>query len=146
MVWMVIDILFCFFFLFLAGLCFYHYMWAFSSFSKWELSTWTGWTLGSAGFSRCSTWAQGYAGLSISSSRALEHRLSSGGLYAYLSCSMWDIPKPRIKLMSSSLAGGFPTDRTNREVWYSSVSIVYFDIIKLSFCTTLVNKYSQCLV
>lgn len=38
-----------FFFFFLAGLCFcIHCMWAFSSFSKWELSTCTGWTLGYA--------------------------------------------------------------------------------------------------
>ena len=34
----------------------------------------------------------------------LEHRLSSCGAWAYLPCSMWDLPKPAIEHVSPALA------------------------------------------
>ena len=59
-----------------------------SSFSLWSTGSWC------AGFSSCGT-------------RALEHRLSSGGARAQLLLSMWDLPGPGIKPVSPALAGGF---------------------------------------
>ena len=35
------------------------------------------------------------------------HGLSSCGAQAYLSCNMWNLPKPRIRPVCSTLAGGF---------------------------------------
>ena len=42
---------------------------------------------------------------------ALEHWLSICGLWAQLLCSMWDLPRPRIKPVSPALAGGFFTTK-----------------------------------
>ena len=39
--------------------------------------------------------------------QALEHMLSSCGTWVYVSRSMWDLPRPEIKLLSPALAGGF---------------------------------------
>ena len=48
-------------------------------------------------------------GLRICSSWALEHDLSSCGTQAYLPCSMWNLLRPGIKLISSALADRFLT-------------------------------------
>lgn len=45
-------------------------------------------------------------GLSSSSSRALEHRLSSCGSRTQLPLGMWNLPGPRIEPVSHTLAGG----------------------------------------
>ena len=49
------------------------------------------------------------AGFSSCGSRALERRLSSCGAQAQLLRSMWDLPRPGLKPVSRSLAGGFLT-------------------------------------
>ena len=46
-------------------------------------------------------------GLSSSSFLALEHRLNSWGTRALLLSSMWNLPGPRIELISPALVGGF---------------------------------------
>ena len=43
------------------------------------------------------------------SSLALEHRLNSCGSWAWLLCSVWDLPRLRIEPVSLALAGGFFT-------------------------------------
>ena len=53
--------------------------------------------------------------LSSCGSWALERRLSSYGAQAYLLCSMWDLPRPRIKPVSPVLAGGFLTTAPPRK-------------------------------
>ena len=67
-----------------------------------------------SGFSCCGAWAVGTEasvavarGLSSCVSRALEHRLSSCGAWAYLLRGRWDIPG--LGPMSPALAGGFLT-------------------------------------
>ena len=50
-----------------------------------------------------------HAGFSSCGSRALEHRLSSCGAWAYLLCGMWDLPGPGIEPVSPAVAGGFLT-------------------------------------
>ena len=59
----------------------------------------------------CCTWALVVAvcGLSISGSRALEHRLSSGGAQTQLLHSMWDLPRLGLEPVSPALAGRFST-------------------------------------
>ena len=47
-------------------------------------------------FSCCKAWA-------------LEHRLSSCGVWVQFPCSMWDLPRPGVELLSLALAGGFFT-------------------------------------
>ena len=56
-----------------------------------------------------STWAPAAAvcGLSSCGPRALEHRLSICGPWAYLLCGMWDLPRPGIEPVSPELAGKF---------------------------------------
>ena len=54
-------------------------------------------------------------GLSISSSCALECRLSSWGTWAWLLCIMWDLPRPGIEPMAPALAGRFLTIRPPRK-------------------------------
>ena len=39
----------------------------------------------------------------------LEHRLSSASTWAQLLCSMWNLLRPGIEVMSPALAGGFFT-------------------------------------
>ena len=48
-------------------------------------------------------------GLQNCGSRALAHRLSSCVAQALLLCSMWDLPRSEIALMSPALAGRFLT-------------------------------------
>ena len=48
-------------------------------------------------------------GLQNCGSRALAHRLSSCGAQALLLCSMWDLARSEITLMSPALADGFLT-------------------------------------
>ena len=52
-------------------------------------------------------WSMGsrHVGFSSCGSRALEHRLSSCGAWAYLLCSMWDPPGPGLKPVSPAMAG-----------------------------------------
>ena len=45
--------------------------------------------------------------LSCCGSWALEHRPNSCGAWAFLFCSMWDLPVPGIEPMSPALAGEF---------------------------------------
>ena len=60
--------------------------------------------LGHVGFSSCSTWAQAL----------IVYRLQSAGSVAVVHglswpMAMWDLPRPRIELVSPSLQGGFLT-------------------------------------
>ena len=48
-------------------------------------------------------------GLSSCGSRTLEHRFNSCGAWVQLLLSMWDLPRLKIKTMSTVLAGGFLT-------------------------------------
>ena len=56
-------------------------------------------------------WSTGsrHAGFSSCGSQALENRLSSRGLRAWLLRGMWDLPGPGSEPMSPALAGGFVT-------------------------------------
>ena len=69
-------------------------------------------------FSSCGSWA-------------LEHWLSSCGTWVSLPCGMWNLTRPRIKLMSPALAGRFlttgPSGRSvfpflNRRLTYRCIS------------------------
>ena len=62
-----------------------------------------------AGFFCYGTLALGFSGFSSCSPQALDHRLSSCGALASLLCSMGDLPRSGIELMSLTLAGGFFT-------------------------------------
>ena len=48
-------------------------------------------------------------GLSSCGPPALERRLSGCGTWAWLLCSMWDLPRPGVKPVSPALAGGLST-------------------------------------
>ena len=48
-------------------------------------------------------------GLSSCGSWTREHRLNSCGLWAWLLCGMWNLPRPRIESASPALAGRFFT-------------------------------------
>ena len=48
-------------------------------------------------------------GLSIRGSCSPEYSLSSYGTRAYLSCGMWDLPRPGTELVSPALQGEFLT-------------------------------------
>ncbi len=49
--------------------------------------------------------------LGLSSSRTLEHRLSSCGTRAWLLLGMWNLPRPEIKPVSPALADRFLISR-----------------------------------
>ena len=93
-----------FFNLFLAALGLHSCAWAFSSCGERGLLFVVVWWLlllqnmdpRRAGFSSCST-------------RALQHMDFSSCARAKLLRSMWDLPRPGIKPVSSALAGGFLT-------------------------------------
>ena len=71
-------------------------LWRFSSCSVWGLSCCGAQALGCMSFSGCG-------------SGALERRLSSWGMWAWLSQVTWDPPGPGIETMSPALPGGFFT-------------------------------------
>ena len=48
-------------------------------------------------------------GLSSCGPPALERRLSGCGTWAWLLCSMWDLPRPGVNPVSPALAGGLST-------------------------------------
>ena len=57
-------------------------------------------------------------GLSICSTHALEHRISSCGMQALLFHSMWDLPGPGTESMAPALAGGFFTPESPRKLHF----------------------------
>ena len=71
-------------------------LWRFSSCSMWGLSC-------------CGAQALGCMSFSGRGSGALERRLSSCGVWAWLSQVTWDPPGPGIETMSPALPGGFFT-------------------------------------
>ena len=58
-------------------------------------------------FSCCRAWVPGCVDFSSCVSWTLEHRLNSQGAWASLPCSMCDLTRPGMKVMSSALAGRF---------------------------------------
>ena len=60
-------------------------------------------------FSSCGARAPHCSGFSCCREQALQHRLSSCGTGALMSCSLWDLPRPGIEPKSPALAGGFFT-------------------------------------
>ena len=89
------------------------------------------------GLSCCRVWALGYMGFSSFSMWAqqlwlwlLQYKLSGCGMQAQSSCSMWDPPRPGIKPMSSSLAGGYFTTESLGKPY--SLLLTYF--IYIYFC------------
>ena len=62
-----------------------------------------------SGFSFCGVWALGCTGICSFSSQALEPRLNSCDVWAWLSRGKWDPPRSGIKPMLTALAGGFFT-------------------------------------
>ena len=80
----------------------------FSSCGQWGL------------LSSCRAQALGHMFFSNWGSRALGHRLSSCGTWAYLLCSMWDLPRPGIEPVSPTLAGRFfSTASSEKSLVYS---------------------------
>ena len=78
------------------------------------------------GFSCFRAQAVALMGFSSCDSGAPEPELSSCGTRAQLPCSMWDIPRPGIELVSATLQGGFlttgPPGKPPREVLDLSTS------------------------
>ena len=70
-------------------------------------------------FSSCGAQASRVGGFSCCGAWALEHRLSSCGVWAWLLCGIWDPPGPGIEPMSPALAGGFFTTEPPGKPWIS---------------------------
>ena len=91
-----------YFFLAMLGL---RYCSGFSSVREWGLLCGCGAQVSQCGgFFCCGAWA-------------LKHRLSSCGSWAYLLCSMWNLPGAGIPSMSPALAGGFFTTEPPGKPW-----------------------------
>ena len=75
------------------------------------------WASRCCGFSCCRARAleRGASRAARSSSWALEHRFRSCGAWAQRSHGMWDLPAPRIRLVSPALARGFFTTEPPRK-------------------------------
>ena len=69
-----------------------------------------------SGFSCCGAWAQKCVSFSGCGSWALEHRLSSCGTRALLSCGLWNLPGPGIKPMSPYIARQIFNHWTTRDL------------------------------
>ena len=74
------------------------------------------------------TWASVVlaCGLSSCSSQALEHQLSSCGIWAQLLCSIWDLPRSRIKPTFPVLAGRFCTTEPQGQPQHHLLKILSF--------------------
>ena len=89
----------------------------------------------SMGFGSCSRWVQSCSRWAQSCSRWAQLHMwplgcvgfRSCGAWAWLLCGMWDLPRPGIKPVSPTLAGGFlstvPPEKSN-----SYFCIVNFDV------------------
>ena len=76
---------------------------------EWELLSSCGAQVSDChGFS-CGAQALGHTGFSSCGSQVLLYRPNSGGSWGYLLCSMWDLPRSGIELISPALVGGFFT-------------------------------------
>ena len=95
--------------------------------------------LGSTG-SRCTGFSNSSIRLCSCGSRALECWLSSCGISSFLLSGMWDLPRPGLEPMSSTLAGGFlttgPPEKPLLFSIYSKLPDVYF----ACFCTQTITQ------
>ena len=79
------------------------------AWGEWGLLSSCGVRASHCGSFSCGTQALGCLGFSSCGPHALEHRLSSCGVWAYLLRGMWDPPGPGIEPTSPALAGGLFT-------------------------------------